>query len=70
MANVTWDMISKYVEAAFNAYGEIERSDVLLLAENDYASDDIIDALDAIGSRVFKAQADVKTFLTGQGYIS
>ena len=70
MAKVSWDTISKYIEEALNFKGQIERSDVLSLAENDDASDDVIDALDAIGSRVFKTQADVKKFLIDQGYVS
>ena len=70
MAKVTWDMISKYVEQALSTWGQIERADLVEYAENDYASDDIIDALDAVGSRVFRTQEDVRKFLTDQGYIS
>jgi len=70
LAKVTWDMISKYVEQALNTWGQIERADLVEYAENDYASDDIIDALDAVGSRVFRTQEDVRRFLTDQSYIS
>lgn len=63
-------MISKYVEQALNTWGQIERADLVEYAENDYASDDIIDALDAVGSRVFRTQEDVRRFLTDQSYIS
>ncbi len=70
MAKVTWDMISKYVDQAINTWGQIERADLVEYAENDYASDDIIDALDAVGSRVFRTQEDVRKFLTDQGYVS
>lgn len=70
MAKVTWDTISKYVEKALNTWGQIERADLVEYAQDDNASDDTIDALDAVGSRVFRTQDDVRKFLTDQGYIS
>ena len=70
MAKVTWDMISKYVQQAIDTWGQIERADLVEYAQNDYASEDVLDALDAVGSRVFRTQEDVKKFLTDQGYIS
>jgi hypothetical protein len=63
-------MISKYVQQAIDTWGQIERADLVEYAQNDYASEDVLDALDAVGSRVFRTQEDVKKFLTDQGYIS
>ena len=40
------------------------------LADADLASDDVIDAIDAIGSRVFPTIDAAKSFLESQGYIS
>ena len=70
LAKVTWDEISKYIDDAFDVKGRIERSDVLALAEANDASDDVIDALDAIGSRVFRTKEDTRKFLTDQGYVA
>jgi hypothetical protein len=69
MAAVKWDIISDYIDQVFNTNGRIARADVLALAEIDNASDEVIDALDAIGSRVFTSPSDVHSFLTAQGYV-
>ena len=69
MAAVKWEDISGYINEAFEITGRVLRGDVLALAERDGASDDIIDALDAIGSRAFNSPADVRAFLVDQGYV-
>ena len=69
MAAVKWDSVSGYIDEAFNFKGQIERADVISLAEMDNASDDVIDALDAIGSRVFKSISDARDFLIAQKYV-
>ena len=69
MAAVKWDTISGLIDEAFSARGRIERSYVLALAEADNADDDVIDALDAIGSRLFQKPDDVRDFLIAEGYV-
>jgi hypothetical protein len=70
MVAVKWDLISGYVEQVFNTNGNITRADVYTLAEMNNASDDILDALDAIGSRAFTSPSAVRSYLTAQGYIA
>ena len=69
MAPVKWDLISGYVEQVLNTNGNIARADVFALAEMNNASDDALDALDAIGSRVFTSSDAVRSYLTTQGYV-
>lgn len=69
MAAVKWETISGYIEKAYKGKQRVERADLIDLAEFDRASDDVIDALDAIGSRVFMSIDDVKTYLIAQGYV-
>ncbi len=66
---VKWESVSSYIQEAFDMKGQIERSVVMAFAESDNAGDDIIDTLDAIGSRVFRSVADAQNFLTTQGYV-
>ncbi len=69
VAKVKWDSISKYLEQAHVNFGQIERADVLELADKAGANDDVVDALDAIGSRVFRSVADAKKFLLTTSYV-
>ena len=46
--------------------GRVERADAVDLAYDQNASDDVVDALDVIGSRVFNSVADTHAFLLGQ----
>jgi len=70
MAAVKWDALSGYINDIFDMNGRIARADVIALAEIDNTSDEVIDALDAIGSRVFTSPSDVRVFLTAQGYVA
>jgi len=70
MAAVPWEKIEPYFVSAFETFGQVERQDVIDLAFADEASDDEIDAIDAIGSRVFRTIDDAKAFLAGQNLIS
>ncbi len=70
MAAVQWSKIEPYFVSAFEAQGQVERQDVIDLAFADEASDDEIDAIDAMGSRVFRTIDDAKTFLKGQNLIA
>ena len=69
MAPVKWDTVSGYINDALSMNGRIERAPIVALAEMDDADDDIIDALDAVGSRVFESSSDVRDFLVTQGYV-
>ncbi len=70
MAAVPWGKIEPYFVAAFEAMGQVEREDVINLAFADEASDDEIDAIDAVGSRVFRTVDDAKAFLKQQQLVS
>ncbi|MFC1977697.1 DUF2795 domain-containing protein [Chloroflexota bacterium] len=70
MAAVKWDALSGYIDDIFGIDGRIARADVMALAEKDNASDDVVDAIDAIGSRAFTSPSDVRDFLTAQGYVA
>jgi len=69
MAAVKWDDVSGYIEQVFNATGLIQYNDIMAVVFADNANDDIVDALDAIGSRVFSSPSAVRDFLIEQGYI-
>lgn len=66
---VSWSAISKYVESVYLHNGNIERSEVMNLALKDNVSEDTIDAIDAIGSRVFRSVDDAKTYLVTQKWV-
>jgi hypothetical protein len=66
---VDWALVEPYVQAAFDQHGRIERADVIDLAYAENAADDVIDAIDAIGSRIFNSPEDVRAFLAGQKLI-
>ena len=70
---VSWDAISKHFVDCHDINGEIERTAALRFAEFEGISDDEMDAIDAIGSRIFRgdnAVADVKEFLLQEGQIT
>jgi phage gp29-like protein len=66
---VPWSVIEPYVAGAYEQQGHVERADVIDLAYADNADDDVIDVIDAIGSRVFNTPEDVRAFLAGQNLI-
>lgn len=70
MAAVDWALLEPYVQAAYEEHGRIERADVIDLAYGENADDEVVDTLDAIGSRVFNAPQDVKDFLVGQKLVN
>ena len=67
---VSWDQVAAYVQTAFDRVGRVERADVVDLAYEANANDDVIDALDEIGSRVFPSVDATKDFLTAQGVVA
>ena len=70
MAAVPWSKIESYFADAFAIQGQIEREDVINLAFAEDESDDVIDAIDAIGSRVFRTVEAAKDFLKGQNWVT
>jgi len=69
MPTVEWSQIARYIEEAINTMGLVERARVIDMAYDDGASEDVIDVLDALGSRVFATAEDVREFLTTQKLI-
>lgn len=70
MAAIPWSQVEPYVERAFGKHGIIERADVIDEAYAENASDDLVDVIDAIGSRVFRSPEDVRRFLESQSLVS
>ena len=70
MAPVPWTEIERFFKEAFGNSGDVAREDVINLAFTENASDDAIDTIDAIGSRVFTSIEDAKAFLQGQSLIT
>jgi hypothetical protein len=60
---VKWSKIASYIEAGFAEQGRVERAGIVDRAFDDGADDDIVDALDMLGSRVFNSVDEAKTFL-------
>jgi hypothetical protein len=70
MTAVPWEKLEPYFLDAFAANGQVERQDVIDLAFGEDESDDVIDAIDAIGSRVFRTVDDAKAFLKSRDMIT
>jgi uncharacterized protein (DUF488 family) len=58
------------IETAYQQNGIIERADVVDLAYDANANDDVIDAIDVIGSRVFNSVEDAHRFLSSQNAVT
>ncbi|HLZ72293.1 MAG TPA: hypothetical protein VKV26_20510 [Dehalococcoidia bacterium] len=67
---VAWAEIAPFVQEAFDRVGRVERADVVDLAYDQNANDDVVDALDMIGSRVFPTVEATRDFLVGQKAVS
>jgi hypothetical protein len=66
---VKWSKVAPYIENGFAAQGRVERSSIVDAAYDDAADDDVVDALDALGSRVFNSVDEAKQFLASQGLV-
>lgn len=66
---VKWSKVAPYLEDGFAAQGRVERASIVDKAYDDAADDDIVDAIDAIGSRVFNSVDEAKQFLLSQGAV-
>jgi hypothetical protein len=67
---VAWDDVKPFVQEAFDRVGRVERADVVDLAYDQNASDDVVDAVDVIGSRVFPSVEATRDFLISQKAVS
>jgi len=67
---VKWSKIAPYIENGFANEARVERSKIVDAAYDDAADDDVVDALDALGSRVFSSVEDAKAFLISQGAVA
>ncbi len=65
-----WISVAKYVEDAHSFKGRVERADCLDLAFSNHAPDEVVDALDALGSRIFPTVAAAKEFLVAQKQVT
>ena len=70
MAAVDWALLEPYVQSVYELHGRIERADVIELAYGENADDDVIDTIDAIGSRVFNTPEEVRSFLVSQKLVN
>lgn len=66
---VKWSKVAPYLEGGFAAQGRIERASIVDAAYDDGADDDIVDAIDGMGSRVFDSIDEAKQFLAAQGLV-
>lgn len=63
MAAVRWSQVVHYVEKAHVASGFVERGQLLEIAHQDGASDDVIRVLEALGTWAFATLEDARAFL-------
>jgi hypothetical protein len=66
---IKWSRVASYLENGYASTGRVDRTTVVDAAYDDAAADDIVDTLDALGSRVFNSVDDAKAFLASQGLI-
>jgi hypothetical protein len=64
-----WSAVAPYIERGFAESGRVERAAIIDRAYDDAADDDVVDAIDALGSRVFNTVDDAKAFLVAQGAV-
>jgi hypothetical protein len=66
---VKWSRVAPYLEAGFASEGRVERSGIVDRMYDDGADDDVVDTVDAIGSRVFNSVDEARQFLLAQGLV-
>jgi len=66
---VKWNKIAPYLEDCYQSQFRVERTAMMDKAYDAGADDDIVDTLDAIGSRIFNSVDDAKQYLASQGLI-
>lgn len=66
---IKWSRIAPYIENGFASEGRVERSAIVDAAYDEGADDDVVDTIDALGSRIFFSVEDAKKFLLEQGLV-
>ena len=66
---VKWSKIAPYLEDCYQSQFRVERTAMMDRAYDDGADDDLVDTLDAIGSRIFNSVDEAKQYLASQGLI-
>ena len=66
---VKWSKVAPYIENGFASNARVERTSIVDAAYDDAADDDVVDAIDGLGSRVFNSVNDAKQFLLSQGLV-
>lgn len=66
---VKWTRVAPYLESGYASEGRVERSGIVDRMYDEGADDDVVDTVDALGSRVFSSVEDAKQFLLSQGLI-
>lgn len=66
---VKWNRVAPYLEAGFASEGRVERSGIVDRMYDEGADDDLVDTVDAIGSRVFNSVDEARQFLVSQGLV-
>jgi len=66
---VKWNKVAPYIEAGLANEGRIERSGIVDKAYDDAADDDVVDAIDGLGSRIFMTVDEAKAFLLTTGLV-
>lgn len=64
-----WAAVAPYIEGGFAASGRVERASIVDAAYDEGADDDVVDALDGLGSRVFNSVEEARDFLLAQGVV-
>lgn len=66
---VKWERVAPHIEAGLASRGNVERSSIVDKLFDDGEDDDVIDAIDGIGSRVFNSVEETRQFLLSQGLV-
>jgi hypothetical protein len=66
---VKWSRVAPHIEAGLASRGNVERSSIVDKLFDEGTDDDVIDAIDGIGSRVFNSVEETKQFLLSQGLV-
>lgn len=66
---VKWEKVAPHIEAGLASRGNVERSSIVDKLFDEGEDDDIIDAIDGLGSRIFNSVDDAKQFLISQGLV-
>jgi hypothetical protein len=66
---VKWEKVAPHIEAGLASRGNVERSSIVDKLYDDGEDDDVIDAIDGLGSRIFNSVNDAKQFLLSQGLV-